>query len=110
MNYHGTVHAVRAFGRAMQNRRKGAIVTLGSITGMGAFPLPAYSPSKTAVTRMTQILSVEMGRFDVRVNCVAPTYVLSETLKHRIESGLRDGEAIQKAGRAGHMCPVQRHR
>ena len=98
VNYHGTVYAVRAFARAMQDRRKGAIVTLGSITGMGAFPLPAYSPGKTAITRLTQILSVELGRFDIRVNCVAPTYVLSDTLKQRIAEGLRDGEAIRKAG------------
>lgn len=98
VNYHGTVYAVRAFARAMQDRRKGRIVTLGSITGMGAFPLPAYSPGKTAITRLTQILSVELGRFDIRVNCVAPTYVLSDTLKQRIAEGLRDGEAIRKAG------------
>lgn len=98
VNYHGTIHSVRAFGRAMEGRRQGAILTLGSITGMGAFPLPAYSPGKTAIHRLTQLLAVEMGRFDIRVNCVAPTYVLSETLKERIQSGLRDGEAIRKSG------------
>ncbi|NHQ74885.1 SDR family oxidoreductase [Roseovarius gahaiensis] len=98
VNYHGTVYAVRAFARAMQDRGRGRIVTLGSITGMGAFPLPAYSPGKTAITRLTQILSVELGRFGIRVNCVAPTYVLSETMKQRIAEGLRDGEAIRKAG------------
>lgn len=98
VNYHGTIHAVRAFARAMEQRRGGTILTLGSITGRGAFPLPAYSPGKTAIHRLTQILAVELGRFDIRVNCVAPTYVMSETLKERIQSGLRDGEAIRTSG------------
>jgi NAD(P)-dependent dehydrogenase (short-subunit alcohol dehydrogenase family) len=40
-----------------------SIVTLGSITGMAAFPLPAYLPSKTAIMRLTQILVVETDRF-----------------------------------------------
>ena len=79
-------------------QNSGSIVTLGSIAGMGAFPLRAYSPSKTAIMRLTQILAVEMGRFGVRVNGVAPTYVLSSTIKSRIDVGLRDPNRIRKAG------------
>ena len=79
-------------------QNSGSIVTLGSIAGMGAFPLRAYSPSKTAIMRLTQILAVEMGRFGVRVNGVAPTYVLNSTIKSRIDVGLRDPNRIRKAG------------
>jgi len=79
-------------------QNSGSIVTLGSIAGMGAFPLRAYSPSKTAIMRLTQILAVDMGRFGVHVNGVAPTYVLSSTIKSRIDVGLRDPNRIRKAG------------
>ena len=44
-------------------QNSGSIVTLGSITGMATFPLPAYLLSKTASMRLTQILAVEMGLF-----------------------------------------------
>ena len=60
----------RAFAQAMMERRQGAIVTIGSINSYGAFPLPAYCPSKTAILRFTQILAVELGRFGIRVNGV----------------------------------------
>jgi len=98
VNYNGTVYSARAFARAMTARKQGAILTIGSITSLAAFPLPAYCPSKTAILRLTQLLAVEFGRFGIRVNGVAPTYVMSPAIKARIESGHRDPDAIRKAG------------
>jgi NAD(P)-dependent dehydrogenase (short-subunit alcohol dehydrogenase family) len=98
VNYNGTVYSVRAFARAMTARKAGAILTIGSINSFGALPLPAYCPSKTAILRLTQLLAVELGRFDIRVNGVAPTYVLSPALKARIDAGDRDPDKIRKAG------------
>jgi len=48
--------------------------------------------------RLTQILAVELGRFGIRVNGVAPTYVLSPAIEARIASGDRDPDAIRGAG------------
>lgn len=98
VNYNGTVYTVRAFGRAMSARKAGAILTIGSINSFAALPLPAYCPGKTAILRLTQILAVELGRFKIRVNGVAPTYVLTPALQARIDSGDRDRDAILKAG------------
>lgn len=98
VNYNGTIHSVRAFARAMIDRRLGAILTIGSTNSFAAFPLPAYCPSKTAILRLTELLAVELGRFRIRVNGVAPTYVMSPAIKARIESGDRDPDAIRKAG------------
>ena len=98
VNYKGTLYSVRAFARAMTDRRRGAVLTIGSINSLAALPLPAYCPSKTAILRLTQLLAVELGRFGVRVNGVAPTYVLSPAIQARIESGERDPEAIRNAG------------
>ena len=98
VNYHGTVYTVRAFARAMTERKQGSILTIGSINSYGAFPLPAYCPGKTAIMRLTQILAVELGRFGIRVNGVAPTYVLTPALEARIDSGDRDAELIRNAG------------
>jgi len=98
VNYHGTVYTVRAFARAMTERKKGSILTIGSTNSYGAMPLPAYGPSKTAILRLTQLLAVELGRFGIRVNGVAPTYVLSPAIQSRIDSGDRDPDVIRKAG------------
>lgn len=91
VNYHGTVHACRSFGRQMIAAGKGgAIVTLGSINSLLPMPLPAYNPGKAAIARLTQLLAAEFGRHGIRVNSVAPTYVMTPELQARIDAGQRD--------------------
>lgn len=90
VNYHGTVHACRSFGRQMVAAGRGAIVTLGSINSLLPLPLPAYNPGKAALARLTQLLAAELGRHGVRVNSVAPTYVMTPQLQARIDAGQRD--------------------
>ena len=101
VNYNGTVHTCRAVGRAMSDQGSGAIVTLGSINSYVPLPLPAYCPSKTAILRLTEMLAVELGRFGVRVNGVAPTYVMTPAIKARIESGERDPQVIRDSNALG---------
>jgi NAD(P)-dependent dehydrogenase (short-subunit alcohol dehydrogenase family) len=101
VNYDGTLHTCRAVGRVMQAQGRGAIVTLGSINSYVALPLPAYCPSKTAILRLTEMLAVELGRFGIRVNGVAPTYVLTPALKAKIESGERDAEIVRNSTALG---------
>ncbi len=98
VNYRGTVASCRAFGRLMRAAGKGAIVTLGSTNSFSALPLPAYGPSKTAILRLTQILAVELGRHGVRVNGVAPTYVITPAMQARIDKGERDPAVIRASG------------
>jgi NAD(P)-dependent dehydrogenase (short-subunit alcohol dehydrogenase family) len=102
VNYNGTLHTCRAVGRVMQGQGSGgAIVTLGSINSFAALPLPAYCPSKTAILRLTEMLAVELGRFGVRVNGVAPTYVRTPAVQAKIDSGERDPEAIRRSNALG---------
>ncbi|MEM8686883.1 MAG: SDR family oxidoreductase [Pseudomonadota bacterium] len=98
VNYNGTVNTCRAVGKVMQAQRSGAMITLGSINSYVPLPLPAYCPSKTAITRLTELLAVELGRFNVRVNGLAPTYVLTPALQARIDSGDRDPDVIRTSG------------
>lgn len=95
VNYHGTLHSCRAFAPAMARRGRGAICTIGSIMSLVPSPLPAYTPGKTAIMRLTQMLSVELGRQGVRVNGVAPTYVITPAIQSRIDAGVRDPEIFR---------------
>lgn len=96
VNYNGTIHACRSFGRQMIAHKRGAIVTLGSINSLLPLPLPAYNPGKVAIARLTQLLAVELGRHGIRVNSVGPTYVMTETLQARVDAGLRDLNKIMQ--------------
>jgi NAD(P)-dependent dehydrogenase (short-subunit alcohol dehydrogenase family) len=74
----------------------GSIVTLGSINSVVPLPLPAYNPGKAAIARLTQLLASELGRHNIRVNSVAPTYVMTPELQARIDSGKRDFKKIMQ--------------
>lgn len=89
VNYLGTVHACRSFGRRMIPRGGGAIVTVGSINSFAPLPLPAYNVGKAAIARLTQLLAVELGPHGIRVNSVAPTFVMTPPLRQRMDAGLR---------------------
>jgi NAD(P)-dependent dehydrogenase (short-subunit alcohol dehydrogenase family) len=90
VNYHGTVHACRSFGRQMIPLKRGSIVTIGSINSVAPLPLPAYNPGKAAIVRLTELLAVELGRHGIRVNSVGPTYVMTPPLKAKVAAGERD--------------------
>jgi NAD(P)-dependent dehydrogenase (short-subunit alcohol dehydrogenase family) len=58
---------------AMVQRGEGAIVNIGSITGLrGGDGSAIYSANKAAVHSFTHSWAAEYGRFGVRVNAVAP--------------------------------------
>ncbi len=96
INYGGTLNACRSFGRLMREAGAGSIVTVGSINSYVALPLPAYCPSKTAILRLVEMLCVELGRFGVRINGVAPTYVLTPALQTRVDAGNRSLDTMLK--------------
>lgn len=51
----------------------GAIVNIASISGLRASTLrTAYGTSKAAVIQLTLQQAVELGEYDIRVNCVCP--------------------------------------
>ncbi len=94
VNYNGTLHCCRSFARRMIPGKRGAIVTIGSINSAQPLPIPAYNMGKAAVARLTQLLAVELGRHNIRVNSVGPTYVMTPPLREKVASGQRDLKKI----------------
>lgn len=77
-NLNGTFWTCRAFGRYMLERQRGSIVTVGSMSGVISNKPQRqahYNASKAAVHHLTKSLAGEWADRNVRVNCVAPTYV-----------------------------------
>jgi len=67
--------------------RTGSIINIGSITAWrtlkGQFP---YAISKAAVKKATEVMALEGARFGVRVNSLAPGYVLTDVSRVLLES------------------------
>lgn len=94
INVRGTLLVNQAFGRAMTERGSGAIVNMGSLTTYRPSGQPAYAMGKASIKMMTEILAAEFGPRGVRVNAVAPGYVLTPAMQARIDSGQRDPRLI----------------
>ena len=75
---------------AMRRRGGGAIVNLGSTSGLGHgrkhSPWPSYDCGKMAIMRLTTTLAPLRDQENIRVNCLAPSWVASPGPKEYWES------------------------
>jgi len=73
VNYLGAVHVLKAVLPGMVERRRGHIVSIGSIAGRIGAPFEAaYSATKFALAGLTEALSVELAPFGIDVTLVSP--------------------------------------
>ncbi|RYF56320.1 MAG: SDR family NAD(P)-dependent oxidoreductase [Comamonadaceae bacterium] len=70
----GAVHCTHAVWGGMRERRHGRIVFTTSSSGLyGNFGQANYGAAKMALVGLMQTLSIEGEKYDIRVNCLAPT-------------------------------------
>lgn len=73
VNLLGTIYLAQAAGRHMRQRRAGCIVNIASIAGaVPRLNQAAYGVSKAGVRMFTKCLALELARYGVRVNAIAP--------------------------------------
>jgi NAD(P)-dependent dehydrogenase (short-subunit alcohol dehydrogenase family) len=73
-NINGTFLMSQAVGRHMLERKKGVIVNIASIAGLGGGQLNTvgYNASKAAVINLTRALAIEWAARGIRVRCHTP--------------------------------------
>jgi 3-oxoacyl-[acyl-carrier protein] reductase len=101
VNLLGVMHAIRAFGPAMQAAGGGRIINVGG-GGVGGPGMPArvsaYTASKAAVAGLTETLSKELAPFGILVNAVAPGAISTSLIDTVIEAGPEAAGAAFHAG------------
>jgi NAD(P)-dependent dehydrogenase (short-subunit alcohol dehydrogenase family) len=75
--------------RSMIPRRKGRIINVASIAGLGGNPPDmttlAYNTSKGAVITFTEALACEWGKYGINVNAICPGFFPSRMTKGTLE-------------------------
>jgi len=103
-NLTATFFVIKSVLPGMKARRSGNIITISSSAGRRAHPrspIP-YAAAKAGIELMTQDVAAQAGPFGVRVNCIAPETILTQTNQARIPKelipGLIDAHPLKRLG------------
>jgi len=102
----GSFLMTRAVQKHMVDAKWGRVVNLSSTSALGNRGQANYSTAKAGLQGFTKTLAVELGKFGITANCVAPGFIASEMTKGTAERLGQDWEEY-KAARAASI-PVQR--
>ena len=87
--------AQEAARRMVAQGQGGSIVNVASILGLRvAAQVPSYAASKAALIQLTKAMAVELARYGIRVNALAPGYI--ETAMNRDFFASDAGQAMVK--------------
>jgi 3-oxoacyl-[acyl-carrier protein] reductase len=102
----GTFLATQAAQAYMTQHGGGKMVLISSSSAQGNRGQLNYSAAKAGIQGMTWTLAIELGRFDINVNCVAPGFVSTAMTRQTAERIGVDFEDFQK--HAAEETPLKR--
>jgi NAD(P)-dependent dehydrogenase (short-subunit alcohol dehydrogenase family) len=88
INFFGSVFLIKVFTRLIKKSTRGKIIQLSG--GGATSPLPnlsCYAGSKAAIVRFVETISIELLKFDIDVNCIAPGALNTRLLDEVIKAG-----------------------
>jgi NAD(P)-dependent dehydrogenase (short-subunit alcohol dehydrogenase family) len=96
VNLNGAWRVAQAAARHMvKHEQGGSIVNIASILGLRvSAQVPSYAASKAALIQLTKAMALELARYRIRVNALAPGYVETGINREFFESD--PGKALVK--------------
>jgi len=83
INLNANFYITKLISKSMMMNKKGSIVNIASISGVcGNSGQANYSASKGGVIAFTKTLAIELGRYNIRVNALAPGIIKSQMIEN----------------------------
>ncbi|KAB7707813.1 SDR family oxidoreductase [Bacillus aerolatus] len=81
----GAFHASRAVQQYMVNNQYGRIINLSSTSALGNRGQANYATAKAGLQGLTKTLAIELGKFGITANAVAPGFIETDMTKATAE-------------------------
>ena len=107
-NLDGTWNTCHAVMPEMMRKRSGKIINIGSAAAVRAIPQAAsYSIAKHGVVGLTRALSVDLGPYNINVNCICPATIETPLLAEATSPAFKEGMLRSiPMGRLGKLSDV----
>jgi NAD(P)-dependent dehydrogenase (short-subunit alcohol dehydrogenase family) len=106
-NLKGCFLCTQQSAKCMKEHGGGSIVNLGSGCNKLAFPsLVAYTASKGGIEMFTKEAAVELGQYNIRVNCIAPGSIESERTRAEDPDYAGTWSKLTPLGRVGTAADI----
>ncbi|MCK9245642.1 MAG: beta-ketoacyl-ACP reductase [Anaerolineaceae bacterium] len=110
VNLKGVFNCTQAVVPYMIKQGGGAIVSASSVVGLyGNFGQTNYAATKFAVIGMTKTWARELGKYQIRVNAVAPGFILTEMVQkmpEKVLDGMAAGTPLKRLGTPEEVAKV----
>jgi len=102
VNLKGVFNCTQAVAPFMIRQGSGSIVNASSVVGLdGNFGQTNYVATKAGVIGMAKVWARELGRYNIRVNAVAPGIIRTEMVASMPENAIAEFKKHQPLGRFG---------
>ena len=110
VNLKGVFNCTQAVVPYMIKQGGGAIVSASSVVGLyGNFGQTNYAATKFAVIGMTKTWARELGKYQIRVNAVAPGFILTEMVQkmpEKVLEGMAANTPLKRLGTPEEIAKV----
>jgi 3-oxoacyl-[acyl-carrier protein] reductase len=107
VNLKGVFNCTQAVVPHMIRQGGGVILSASSVVGLdGNFGQTNYVATKAGVIGMTKVWARELGRYNIRVNALAPGFIATEMITGMPEKVLDGMKSRTPLGRLGHPTDV----
>ena len=110
INLDGPWHFCQAVMPEMMKKKSGKIINIGSGSSLRAIPnSAAYAAAKHGLAGLTKALAVDLGPYNINVNCICPASVNTPLLQKSTTPAFQQAMANRlPLGRIGEVCDIAR--
>jgi NAD(P)-dependent dehydrogenase (short-subunit alcohol dehydrogenase family) len=109
LNFKGTLLPSLVFAADMIAQRSGVIINISSMNSYRPLTkIPAYSAAKAAVNNFTQWLAVHFSKTGVRVNAIAPGFLVTNQNRFLLFDE-KTGEPTPRSKKIINSTPMERY-